>query len=506
MSLITTPFGRGQLSLGQIAGQIAAQAVISQASQPGSNQPAAVNKWQLFRTLTEIRERLGVSDRALSVLNALLSFQQETALTLPKAPADGQDNASDAAGEDSQPRPSCDLVVFPSNKALTLRAHGMADTTLRRHLAMLVEAGLIFRRDSPNGKRYARKDQSGRERFSDAFGFDLTTLVTRAPEFEAMAEAQRLARKTGALLRERISLHRRDVGRLIACALDDGLAQDLPGVWESYRQRFMALMTPLRRLRDTAALEALGAALSALRQDVAMTLEEQLKSKNMAGNASQNDWHQSNSNTEAFIDFEPPPEGEGDVSGCARHYADVDEDAHCFSEGAASLESKQSGLARIGAGPEPDPLTQKGYALGLVMEACPDVNDYKFDGGRVRSWPEFLATLRQIRPMLGISPSAWDDARDALGEVDAHIVLATILQRSEHSSQAQSVPGEKPGTTASTVNGSPAIKSAGGYLRALTEKARAGEFALGPVLMALIGQRSKVKRGRGTAAFDKTGI
>jgi replication initiation protein RepC len=44
------------------------------------------------------------------------------------------------------------------------------------------------------------------------------------------------------------------------------------------------------------------------------------------------------------------------------------------------------------------------------------------------------------------------------------------------------------------VNGSPAIQSAGGYLRTLTDKARAGEFALGPVLMALIGQRLKRKR------------
>ena len=44
------------------------------------------------------------------------------------------------------------------------------------------------------------------------------------------------------------------------------------------------------------------------------------------------------------------------------------------------------------------------------------------------------------------------------------------------------------------VNGSPVIVSAGGYLRALTEKARAGEFTPGPMLMALIGQRTKAKR------------
>jgi hypothetical protein len=78
--------------------------------------------------------------------------------------------------------------------------------------------------------------------------------------------------------------------------------------------------------------------------------------------------------------------------------------------------------------------------------------------------------------------------------MQAHIALATILQRSEHSSEAHMLPGEVAGAVAATINGSPAIKSAGGYLRALTEKAKAGEFALGPVLMALIGQRLKAKR------------
>ncbi|WP_244604546.1 MULTISPECIES: helix-turn-helix domain-containing protein [Mesorhizobium] len=32
----------------------------------------------------------------------------------------------------------------------------MPQTTLRRHLAVLVECGLIIRRDTPNGKRHAR--------------------------------------------------------------------------------------------------------------------------------------------------------------------------------------------------------------------------------------------------------------------------------------------------------------------------------------------------------------
>ncbi|MBZ3695760.1 plasmid replication protein RepC, partial [Phyllobacterium calauticae] len=121
----TTPFGRRSLSLGMLATQAQASDVDPEAS---------VDKWKLFRSLCEARALIGISDRALVVLNALLTFYPQNEL-------------SEAGG----------LVVFPSNVQLSLRAHGMAPATLRRHLSALVETGLIFRKDSPNGKRYARK-------------------------------------------------------------------------------------------------------------------------------------------------------------------------------------------------------------------------------------------------------------------------------------------------------------------------------------------------------------
>ncbi|MGL5115490.1 MAG: plasmid replication protein RepC, partial [Beijerinckiaceae bacterium] len=242
----TTPFGRRPASLGQIKTRALVARAIDAAGQPGSNVPAAVNKWHLFRTLTAIRERLGVSDRALAVLNALLSFHQETALTLPKISPPGPDVAGQAE--------SCDLIVFPSNRQLQGRAHGMAETTLRGHLAALVAAGLILRRDSANGKRYARRQtaqeesqQGGQdERFSEAFGFDLTPLVARAGEFEALHEEMARERRLVQSLKTRITLHRRDISKMIALGLDEGLT----GPWEAYRQLFMGMVTPLRQLKN----------------------------------------------------------------------------------------------------------------------------------------------------------------------------------------------------------------------------------------------------------------
>ena len=121
----TTPFGRRTMSLGMMASQAVAK------SAPAG---AQVQKWKVFQTIREARELIGATDRALAILNALLSFHPETELT-----GDGE------------------LIVWPSNEQLMARANGMPATTLRRHLAVLVDCGLIIRRDSPNGKRFARK-------------------------------------------------------------------------------------------------------------------------------------------------------------------------------------------------------------------------------------------------------------------------------------------------------------------------------------------------------------
>ena len=144
----STPFGRRPLSLAMVAAQAATRDFAAKADAS----EIVVHKWRLFRALTEAKGPLGVTDRALSVLHALLSFHQETALTLPEAEA--------RQGEEGD-SPSPGIVVFPSNRELSIRAHGMAPATLRRHLVSLVEAGLIIRRDSPNGKRVARRGQGG---------------------------------------------------------------------------------------------------------------------------------------------------------------------------------------------------------------------------------------------------------------------------------------------------------------------------------------------------------
>ena len=397
----STPFGRRALTLAHVATQAAASERAPK---------AVVHKWKIFQAICTARPRLGVSERALAVLNALLTFHPETALT----------------GAD-------DLIVFPSNQQLMLRAHGMPASTLRRHLAALVDAGLIIRRDSPNGKRYARKGRGGE--IAQAFGLDLSPLVARAREFETIAtdiEAEARALK---LVRERISLCRRDIIKLIAT----GVAEQVPVQgsgrgwtdWDGVHADFRAIIDGMPRCPRRDDLEPIATALARIAADILTLLKNHLKTDNISANESHSGRHIQNSNTKTSTELEP-----------------------------VSKKTRAEGLA-----PERKSFeTGEGaFPLGMVMQACADMADYS--PGEIRSWRDFVATATVVRPMLGISPSAWEEAKEILGEIPAAIVVACILER-----QA-------------------AINSAGGYLRGLTRKAQAGEFSLGPILMAQINAR-----------------
>lgn len=390
----TTPFGRRPLTLAMVASQVAAKACPPE---------AVAHKWQLFREITEAKTALGVSDRALAVLNALLTFHPETALT-----------------------PGSDLIVWPSNAQLALRTHGMAEKTLRRHLAVLVDVGLIIRRDSPNGKRYARKGQGGS--VESAFGFDLTPLVARTSELERLAEQVRGERRALALRRERITLLRRDISKMIALGVED----ELPGDWPALHEAFLTLSWRLPRGPAIGDLDQLAGDLTELAATVRKLLETHVETRDSTGNDGRDAAQYQSSNTDLL-------------------------------ESELSFRRSQARPAE----PEPEPVrpASKGLPLGLVLQACPDIVDYARNG--ISNWRDFVATAAVVRSVYGISPSAWADACETMGEGDAATVVAAILQRGD------------------------AIKSAGGYLRSLTEKARAGKFSTGPIIMALWRARNR---------------
>lgn len=422
---VTTPFGRRPISLALVKGQMDAADI---------KDGKTVDKWRVFRDICEARAKLGVSDRALAVLNALLTFYPE----------------KDLAAEHG-------LVVFPSNAQLSVRAHGITGTTLRRHLAILVEAGLIIRKDSPNGKRYSRKDGDGA--VEDAFGFSLATLLARSEEFAQMAQAVAAERRQARLIRERFTICRRDIRKLLSAAVEEGAT----GNWAALEAHYVGLLVGLPRAPGMADFVSVLDELEMLREEIVNQLDVQLNPDKTDGNDDQNGRHIQNSNTESSYEVEPVSKedrGENPTNpSSAMQAAGAKAEA---PNGEAEVKDRYGSGRGPAKSASREPVNSiAAFPLGLVLKACPDIAMYS-PGGVVTSWRDLMGAAVVVRSMLGVSPSAYQEACEILGPEQAATVIACILERAGH------------------------INSAGGYLRNLTRRAKQGEFALGPMLMALM--------------------
>ncbi|MBO9127726.1 MULTISPECIES: plasmid replication protein RepC [unclassified Rhizobium] len=388
---VTTPFGRRPMSLALVRRQRAAADIKA---------GKTADKWKIKRDASAAMDLLGLQSNSLAVLDALLSFYPENDLR-----QDGQ------------------LVVYPSNMLLSLRANGMAGSTLRRHLALLVDAGLIVRRDSANGKRYARKDGAGE--VESAFGFDLSPLLDRAEELAAMAQQVAAERAAFRKAKESLTICRRDVRKLISAAMEEGAAGD----WLKVEGTYIALISRLPRIPSIDDISNILDEMQLLKDEILNQLEIQQEFRNNSTNDAHGERHIQNSNTDKPNELEPRSEKEQGV--------------------------RPSEIGR----PMREPL--KAFPIGMVLKACPQITDYG-PGGAVTSWRDLMSAAVVVRSMLGISPSAYQDACDIMGPENAAAAVACMLERANF------------------------INSSGGYLRDLTRRSERGEFSLGPMVMALL--------------------
>jgi replication initiation protein RepC len=369
-----------------------------------------VNKWQLLRELAKAQAAFGVTERDLTVLQGLLSFFPE-----------------DSLGGNAE------MVVFPSNKAICERLNGMPCSTMRRHLAQLVEVGLLSRRDSPNGKRYVRRD--GDDRVS--FGFDLSILYQRSEEIARAAEAAREAEGRLRRLRESVSLMRRDVAAL--AEFGEEMYPGL-GLWDQLSDTSALTARALRRKLSFEELEDLRRCLGTLLDRARDRIDGQ-ETEEMVTNDARSEQHYHNSNKDS-LDSEP-----------------------ALEQGKAAAKARDDGDARL-VDPEAAQDTRQipKIPLHLVTASCPSITTYY--QGPIRHWHQLYDAACHVRPAMGISPSAWEEAQRCMGPEQASIVIVAMLERFAE------------------------IRSPGGYLRALTAKAALGTFSCGPMVMALIGRPS----------------
>lgn len=413
----TTPFGAAGVNLMRYRKAAEHRARQQELAGPKGNAAESgngegkIDKWALLRALTDGRAAFALSDRAIAVLDALLTC-------MPGREIDG----------------ALPQIVFPSNRELSARTGGMASATLRRHLASLIEAGMIERRDSPNGKRYCRKNEYGEPETS--FGFDLSPFALAASHIHAAAEARKAAEKALKRLREEVSLLIRDCAKIISAALEEG--RGVAADWEVYAAELATLSMRLSRAVDEKPLILRRDGLLALRNAIETDYLERLSDIELSANDADFERHHQNSKTNTNFDV-GKEKGEEENSG------------------APGTKTQPSATGRYwpqSAIPSYNPVD-----LNRLLAACPEFSAYARDG--IHNWRDAAGIANLVRSMLGVSPDAWKQAVTSMGEHSAIITIAAILQRAG------------------------SIKSPGGYLRTLTERASAGKFSVLPMLQAL---------------------
>jgi len=353
-------------------------------------------------------------------------------------------------------------IVWASNAYLEERT-GMELRSIQRHVRRLCEAGVMSMKDSPNGKRYGKRDEDGY--IQTAYGFDLAPLAARAEEFEHLEAQKAEEREFVKSLKNSLTVTR----RVIRAKIEKARESRLRGPWRELETEFGHLLETLPQ-RNSAAEKLLNIldAFKAFKERVeeafaaAFDWPEQSDAEQAPQEA------QRSSNVVPFSQKMSPKDDSNDT-----HLLTTNQpnpvDSNCFEEKHAAdtepetqpsieIESSEKDLDAIQWNTNGRKSKSTEVELSTVMASCPEFADLArgLVGGYVRDWNELHRAAGMIRPMVGISEDAWNVAQKQLSPYVAAAAMALIYEKIAK--------GE--------------VSSAGGYLRGIVGKAIDGELHL----------------------------
>ena len=342
-------------------------------------------------------------------------------------------------------------IVWASNHFLTEQT-GFSLATLRRHVRRLCEVGVIAMKDSPNGKRWGRRDADGV--IVEAYGFDLAPLAARAEEFEDLHARLQAARAECAALRNAITVTRRTIRAKIEKALESGLR----GPWHDLQETFSALLGRLpSRSAGVGGLESfldrIRTLLASVEQsfeaafDWPETTDAECRSEH---NVNEMTPRSLEDETHILTTNEPNPVNSNRFE--TKHAAGVARERRTV-EPVESPEQVDLDIAWSTHGRK----RGSDIDIPMLMASCPHFAELaRSTQGYLRDWNDVHRAAAALRPVVGISEDAWNVANKVLGPAVAAASIALILDKSTN--------GE--------------VKSPGGYLRGLVERAQVGELHL----------------------------
>ena len=385
---------------------------------------------QLLAALKAAAPRLGLAPRLVHAIDWLFRFTQ---------PQDW--------GRGGRP------IVWPS-ASMQEEALGLSATQAKALNRALIEAGLITMRDSPNGKRYGRRD--GQKRIVEAYGFDLAPIAARHAEFVRLAAEARAEREALRRLRRRATIARNGIAQILETAAEYGFAGE---EWSRLRRGVQDLTRALRTVERPDEV-ALGVDSLERRQRLARERLENLLSEVTAGPSrgvdsgplgAENRPHQ--------YTYKSSPDPEQDT------VIAFEESSRTGVEPVSVPDTPVRPGAPQDAGTGRPVRTDQGTVLRLnpdeLAQLAPRLRPYLRTSAP--SWRDIVDAADWLRHDLGVSKSLWGEACLAMGREAAAIALAIVSAKpTEH---FRSTPG--------------------GYFHGMVAKAKAGELHLGRTVWAL---------------------
>lgn len=351
-------------------------------------------------------------------------------------------------------------IVWASNNFL-IEQTGFSLSALRRHVRRLAEMGLIWIKDSPNGKRYGHRDEDGV--IIGAYGFDLAPLAARAEEFQALYVRLKEERAFCAAQRNVITVTRRIIRAKIEKALESGLR----GPWRKLEVEFATLLQALPKRTTTASkLLDLVDWFNAFKDRVEEAFEAAF---DWPPESDEKPANRTNEVTTKTLSFNKNmvPTGPTNETHILTTTQPNPVSSNRFEEKApVAVESQFQSSKRVEPSEEIDldiewsTHTNKHRSevdIPMLMLTCPHFAEMAREmEGYIKNWDDLHRAAGKIRTIAGISENAWNVAQRALSPAVAAAAVALIFDK--HTT------GE--------------VKSPGGYLRGMVEKAQAGELHL----------------------------
>ncbi|NTJ35994.1 replication protein C [Agrobacterium rhizogenes] len=344
-------------------------------------------------------------------------------------------------------------VVWPSNELLARRL-GIKISTLKYHLAGLVEAGLICYSDHPTYQRRGRRSEDGG--IIEAYGINLSPIAARYSELLNLADAADFEARSCKGLSNRRTVLRRGIAAIIEAA-----RQELGSLDEEWN----ALLARLDRLRERRALGSVELAdvveaLEALHTEAVELLQSLYDSRDSNTGVAKIRPLQTTAET-------PNSESCNEERNCAdAQYIDKScaKDAMAYEE--KPLDTPPPSKRKTQP-PELDddivnislPLLRS--AFGHLFEMVPEVFGH---------WAVFRSSGGLLCRLCYINPQVYQEAMEVLGQDLAIVALALTAERN--------------------ANGS--VSNPGGYLRELVNRGRQGTLRLSRSLFGMAASASKV--------------